>query len=224
MQIIIITGFNNGNRPHLGEEKGIQRPLSKEWIQYRYNIWKKFTLQSMLNQTYKDWIWVIKCHSKSKNITKGLFYQHDRRINESHSEKNQKRTISEFDDVLLIQLASDDMYRKDAIEEFHKAALIQQREFYLCNTGYILDLSNLNLAKYDKNSPPFYARLVNGKEHGMLRIGMKHRRVKKENPYIMPGNMYMVGIHEQNTSSRMAIQTGKVPKKKWSEILKGFGV
>lgn len=225
MQIIITTGFNNGNRPKYGLEKGIKRPLSEEWIAERYKIWKKYSLKSMMAQTYRNWMWVIKLHWKTRHITKGMFSKHDDRIIESYSDKNQYRIISDFNEVLLIRLDSDDMYRKNAVEKYHKIAIKKQKEFYLCKTGYIYDQKNNVLAKYDpKHSSPFHARLVIGKEHGMLRIGMQHRRIAEEDPHIIPGNMFIVGINGSNTSSRMQLATGDVPERDWRRILRKFGI
>jgi len=225
MQIIISTGFNNGNRPDRGQVFGIDRPLSIDFIQYRYGIWKDYTLKSMLNQKDTDWIWAIKLHQKTKKLTKGFFSKWDERIIECYGEEQQKAVLRRYDDVLIIRLDSDDLYRNDAVKLYRKAATKNNNEFFLCMEGFMYDIDNNTMARYDPStSTPFHARRVHGQTHPKMGINMQHRRIKFNKPYIMDKNLYIVTVHNQNTSSRMQLATGDVEQRKCSRILKNFGV
>jgi len=224
LKIIICTGFNNGNRPQYGQEFGIDRPLKKEWIEYRYEIWKKYTYQSILRQTDQNWIWIMKFHPQTKDIVESIFQNLDDRVILNFDEEKQKEILSRYDDVLIVRLDSDDMYRGDAIEQYRFAVENSDHNFFLCMKGYMFE-TNGKLAKYDPiHSTPFHARRVNGKTHKYANIGLQHRRIKDHNPYIMPENLFMVTIHNHNTSSRMQIATGDIKKGRWEYILTKFGV
>ena len=225
MQIIICSGFNNTTRPLRGKEFGIERPISKEWMKFRHNIWENYTWESLMNQSDKDWVYVIKCSPKRNVLAKRLFGNIDERIEITFSEEEERKILRRYNEVLLIRIDSDDMYRFDAISEYRKAANSSVQEFFLCKHGYIHEQKpGGELAKYDpKHSSPFHARRINGQTHEKCGIGMQHRKIGRGFHFSMPSNLFVVGVNGQNTSSRMQIKTGDIEYKRWGEILIKFG-
>ena len=75
-----------------------------------------------------------------------------------------------------------------------------------------------------KGSTPFHARIVNGKKHKEVAIKKQHRRIKFLDPVIMAKGLFMILVHDHNTSSRMELNTGLVNKSRWPKIKKRFGL
>jgi hypothetical protein len=168
---------------------------------------------------------VIKVNPESKDLITKLFKDLDSRFFLTFGEEEEEQILRNYNKTLIVRLDSDDMYEKDAIKLFRKAATENSNEFFLCTEGFIHNTTNGVVKRYDPpGSTPFHARRVDGQKFPFLRIGKQHRRIKFLNPFYMEKNLYMINVHEHNTSTRMDLATGKVRLHKQKDLLKEFGV
>lgn len=155
-----------------------------KWYHHRIELFKEFTLLSLLNQTNKNFIhWIsfrpeekyhqltkeLEDHLKSINYPYiftfgGLCFWDDKYFNDNLLERLKatlpelKDTVGDNDYVLKTIVPSDDMYLKDAVE------LIQQQDYQnnealTFHNGYVMKASTGEVAYWNPppvNTPPFY--------------------------------------------------------------------
>ncbi len=225
----------------------------KDWLQYRLNIFKKYTLQSLLNQEYKDFaVWIRYCEDFKEDVKefnnylrtlqiKFLFTYFKNGIDYETDDLYDYVKDSEL--VIETRIDSDDMYHKSALKEVISQTL-SEKQIYTFQDGYLFQESTQRLFNYKGSSAPFYTcvyptsiftdQKLKKEYYPFLPEAERFEELKK-----LSDNKYVVVVHDKNDSrytsdwvKQRNVQSGsfsKVTKKdeiinKKQEILNEFGI
>jgi len=234
-RIIVFTGFNRAKFSQMQVGDG-HRTNTEEWIQYRFNIWKKYTWQSILNQTYWKWDYCLCCDPATRSIVDHYFGKiKDKRFHIMYEETDHERMIMNMlaqrcTQIVNVRLDSDDMYHPDAIQELTYALDNEAYDWFQWQHGfgyeYCDGIGVLKKYRPGHKSGPFFARRFNKGEwlKGTLRMGCQHQLVKKKNPMILSNGKILVGLHGINTSTSLRAKCfkGQIRGPRKTEVLREF--
>ncbi|HUX57136.1 MAG TPA: hypothetical protein VMV77_09185 [Bacteroidales bacterium] len=238
-KIVIYSGFNRVMFEKTGTENGIHKALTAKWIEKRAIIWKEYTWKSILNQTYKKWVYCLCCHKDARNITDKYFGDiTDKRFFLVYSDIPQEHRImktlsSGYTEMINVRIDSDDMYHQDAISELSEALNDESQDWFLWQNGYCYQYNNPNhrmkIYRPGHGSGPFYAKrykTAKWMKQKTIAIRCQHQNVIKNNPKILSDNKILVGITESNTSTlfRNGCFRRKIIEPEKTTVLKGFGI
>ena len=158
---------------------GIQEFRGDSWYEYRANIFKKYVLKSLANQTEKNFIlWVsFRPEEKTNPITdrierdikdtglkyiltfdvimmwddRGTWHNKDLAERMVKSLKEIQEKVGKADWVYKTDLGSDDMLSEEAIKEIQQQEPSLKKALYYLN-GYVLDMENIRLAEWNRNT------------------------------------------------------------------------
>ena len=225
MTHFIYTGFlGRGNSQH-----------DNEWIEKRIKIFKDFTLKSLLNQTNKNFVhWVSwRKEDKENRLVRvldsylnnrgyphvftygGLCLWDDRKRNEQVEFKQRLEQslplLAPFvkeEYVYQTLLDSDDMYRKDVVEEIQELPY-KEKGAAGYRSGFVMNFLNNTLARWNPQTcPPFYTIMfdketfLNPEKHYYYTHYHSHEYVEHFFDFIsLVGKKFIVGIHDDNTTT-----------------------
>lgn len=92
---------------------------SAAWVKRRLQIFKNFTLRSLLNQSFDDFRIFLFCGQRFRNITKAFDFGTDRVERMYDYGKLAYREI-EADRVSIMRIDSDDLFHRNMMEEIRK--------------------------------------------------------------------------------------------------------
>ena len=235
-QIIVYTPFN---RNIIGRYHKDKQPLEDGWVRYRFGIWQKYTLQSILKQSYKNWKYFVLCNFKTKKTIDSLFSKiQDKRIfivyhKTDEEQKIMNKVSKDCDEMVNVRLDSDDMYHPSALKDLNNAINKFDAEWYQWENGYGYRYDNSpmsgELSVYHAHSGPFFAHKYKTKDWLSLKTisEPQHQTIAKRGAVKLNDKRVLVGIHGNNTSTRLTIScfrkkiTSLEEKKK---ILSGFKI
>lgn len=231
----------NIKMPHLGNN------TNPEWLDYRLDIFRHYTLRSLLKQTDGHFrIWMA-CLEESEDILMPKI--------EVIRKKNPMMDIVDFvfdekvacdrfadniEHLYFLKLDSDDMYRKDTIKRTREL-LGHSDEISLvmfCN-GFIYDIKTVRLHAFSRWSITTYAVFYPPRtfDHNSFRkycICDQTKVRKRFRPLINMDNMVCLIDHDMNLHNdprrhgmEIRKRTGQfdsLPKNKTKEILVNFGI
>jgi len=169
------------------------------------DLFHKFTLRSLLNQTFDKFeIWVM-CGQNNREVT-AAYEWHPRCM--VMYDKGQRR-LEEMDAryLAITRIDSDDLFHKDAINEVSENVVATDKpEVLIFRKNLVWDRNNKYIARHIRKSPPFFTRIypkdlykdwkffegTHFKEHG--RVAKRARELSE--------NKVCVVKHEQNASLR----------------------
>jgi len=226
-KLVFYTAFNTflSNKLTRRPKSGRPHPATTtEWTKKRLDIWRRFTLKSILNQDYKDFIYVLLLNPKLRLITDPLLPKlEDDRIIYSYEDEPLIRGLQEYDELVMALLDSDDMYSHDA------GTLMMNcpGPWMYFKGGYALDMKRWRLYPYNtRGSGPFYAQLLPGNKlthFNRTKHKPCHEDILKFKSVRLSNGKFCVGIHGRNTSSTMRMP--HIGKKNLNlKILKEFGI
>ena len=222
--------------------RGIGQSL--EWWKYRLSLYKHYTLNSIINQTNQNFYLLMTVDDRYplrdelEEILKqsGLRYiMIDRTI--ENDLLNKVKTLPDFKYVYTTRIDSDDLFRKDVVEEIqkydfrHRGALVFQK-------GYCYDAVNKKLQHYRVQSPPnstiMYPRnvfLYENKRREYMNIHGHDQVFGQMNSIVLSENKYMILIHGKNRRSvyvdgKRAEELNRfmISENEHENILKDFGI
>jgi hypothetical protein len=140
---------------------------SDAWEKARLDIWKRYTMPSLLRQTHREFEVLLLCDPAKKGQNKRLAETlTDRRFRIITDWEDMRRQIydgGKFDDTIMIcRLDSDDMYHPKFIEtfiEWEPKATVKNKAFIQAMTGYGLNTQSGAICEWNNPSPPFFAIL-----------------------------------------------------------------
>ena len=102
---------------HKDWRPGQKGRVPQEWVEYRLDLFHKYTLPSILNQTEQDFeLWVF-CGQCYKHITSAYNWHPRCRVIHNMNEFLRSYTNQSEEDYLTIgRIDSDDLYHKDALK------------------------------------------------------------------------------------------------------------
>jgi hypothetical protein len=227
------TGFN---RAKFNEEPGkVHCTLTADWNQKRFEHWKRFTWPSIQNQSVQEWRYFVCCDPATRDIVEPLFQQIDdpRLIVDFMGTPESEVRIEEFRktwrQIVTMRIDSDDMYHPDAALAVKKYLQHhKQVDWVAFKQGYGVVIPNWKLFHYDTRTiGPFFAHRHRGTfgEGGIVNEPA-HKSVKKRNPDILEPGMFMVMVHDTNTTTmaRSICFREKMYGYKKQKVLNTFGV
>lgn len=197
-KIIIKISFNTA-----GFNK--QNELDKKWIKYRLDIFKKYTLKSLINQTNQFFIAVLIVRDETLgfiiNELKGKLPENVIIVGNNYN-ISIMRYIQNYDYLYLVRLDSDDCYEENFIDLLHNYPTKKDTEVLINQYSYDYDTVNNRLTKYWRESPPSYTFIYKAEDY------KKGKRYKLKKGHcgaillrheILKGYNHLVTIHKKNT-------------------------
>lgn len=137
--IIVDIHFNDWNYAR-------KQKYSQEWMHDRMNITMTYTIPSLKKQTNQDFIAIFRCDGQTMDLIEEelsqyepipaniIFMDHKLVQNYIKQQLNQDE-----EKVYVVRLDSDDTYRKDYIETLYQTKHQPNKQFLICQNGYIYD-------------------------------------------------------------------------------------
>ncbi len=189
----------------------LQNSSLPRWIKYRIDIFFKFTLNSLINQTNQDFTVYVKYMDETERIIKRLLRHRPALpgnilfVKEKEAEAHLLKNLHEYDDLYIVRIDSDDLYHKSFIQQLHDYIPNKKTNALINQKGYLYDSIHHRMASIDRPSPPFYTlvykakKYIRGKRHPLLAghgdvINLRHEIIQPRN--------YVVVIHGKNKSSK----------------------
>ena len=204
-KLVFWTALNSYQSPKLLRHKppGTTHPAqTAEWTERRVDLFKRFTLPSILNQRYEDFLYIVLLNPDLKHLTKPLLPSHpDERVIYCYKDRPVLDRLREYDSITLALIDGDDMYSRDA-----GTLLIScLAEWMYFRLGYAYDVFGDELWIYDTiGTGPFFARRIDPKKMTSFDREKRHPThvdVINRCPAELPEGNFCVVLHDRNTSS-----------------------
>jgi len=190
--------------------RNIQHPDS--WWDYRLNIYEQFCLNSIKNQSNKNFVILMSIDWVSEHIQNRIKIILDksnlkyilRNVKETSISESLKDYSKEYDTIYYTRIDSDDLFHKDVIDIIQKSNYTDRRAL-IFQKGYCYDCKENRLRHYFMPSPPFSTIIYpmkifldeqkqqiykNFKSHDTLIYAMAYK--------ILPENKFIVNVHDTN--------------------------
>lgn len=187
---------------------------TKEWIDYRIDVFMKYTYNSFIAQTSQDFLALILYADQTKELVQSALSRHPelpehiRFLPFSATRKHIYDYIEGSEEFYLTTLGSDDMYHRTMIQQLYDAKPKPDTEVIINQLGYCYDAENQRLATWRHESPPFHTLVyrtedyLTGKRYKV--VGGHPGAIKLKHETIADRYNYVVVIHGQNVSTRFS--------------------
>jgi hypothetical protein len=198
----------------------------KEWWDNRLKILKDVVFPSLKQQTFQDFDIVAPfttdidrklSHELIEYLkSEGVFVCWDNRKLKDYVEPEdflRKKYYGKVDNVILLNLDSDDVYHKTAFEELMKVPVVEGQVCIFRN-GYVYDKPTNRLAIYEGKpvAPPFFAFTFSNESlkdkrnwvgyRNKYNLWVEHPSLAKcKIKYEMPDGLFCYYFHEYNVTS-----------------------
>jgi len=208
-KLVFWTAFNSYQSSKLMRDlpAGSIHPVKTEaWTRKRVDLFKKYTLKSILNQTHEDFFYIVLLDPELKHLTEPLLPQGDERVIYCYEDEATLKRLREYDEIVLALIDNDDMYSKRAGETM----MWSMADWMYFKHGYAYEAKKNRLWSYDTiGSGPFFARRID--PNSMTRFDRDkrhpiHKAVINYKPEVLPDNNFCVLLHDVNTSSNVNMQ------------------
>lgn len=211
---------------------------TKDWIDYRVDIFMKYTAKSLINQTNQNFKCIVRHTTNTKSLILDALSKYpqlpDNILFTDDGDSTIKEIISGYKYIYHIRIDSDNMFSPDYIEKLHNIKYYNSLECILSQQGYMYHTKENILAHMHHPSPSFYA-LVYTVENFLLglRYYVKddHWGAAAYNHEIVQTPSYMIIIHELNISNNFHVILEYPYIKTWlatnhekDEVLKFFNL
>lgn len=201
-KIIIISSLNTMN---FRKER-----LEKEWIEYRIDIFMKYTMKSLKQQTNQDFLAFIFYENDSEDILREALAKYEKLPDNIQftclkESKQITENITGYDYLYLVRIDSDDMYHKSYVQKLHDYMPREETQVLINQNGYLYDSINIRLGKYYNESPSPYTLIYKTKdylENFRYKLQGGHPGAIRLPHEIMDGYNFVVTVHSQNTSTQ----------------------
>lgn len=231
----------NVKAPHLGNN------IDSEWLDYRLDIFQRYTLKSLINQSDRRFrVWMFCCEESREFL--------DSRLKSIRAENKDMHNVDFIYDyktacdeiennenpLCFLKIDSDDTYHKNTVEvtrrSFNHAKSISLLMF---RNGYIYDLKTRNLSQFRRWSICTYAAYYPPRHfnyEGLMKYCLCNQTkvYDRFHPSINLDRMVCCLDHDMNMHNdprREGMEAGRrtgqkmpLPKERTSAILKEFGL
>jgi len=193
------------------------RPAHKigpEWVKERIELFEKYTMRSLLNQTFKDFKILLYCGERNRKTISDHIW-HDR-VNICYDLGKAIYSSTSADHISITRLDSDDYFHPEAMDEVRKNVILSnKRECLLFRWHYQWDIQNKCVRNKYQIAGPFFTHIFpNAIYKNWLRFSdqhfVEHARAGGRLPGTKELRQHMLFIinHWQNTSY---LKRGKLP-------------
>lgn len=164
--MIIDIPFNVCEHPFWFEfkmlhESSFHRSQTKEWIDYRIDIFMKYTAKSLIDQTNQSFKCIVRHTKETENlINEALLRYPELPSNIIFTDCGDdiiEKIISDYKYIYHIRIDSDNMFRYDYIDQLYSIDYDENLQCILCQSGYIYETNKNTLVHMTHPSPSFYA-------------------------------------------------------------------
>lgn len=185
--------------------KSFSATQQKDWIDYRIDIFMKYTGNCLINQTNQNFT----CYVRYSESTEDLIFEAlskypklpDNIIFISDPTEYISKAVEENDYLYHVNIDSDNMYDIDFIDQLDKFDYVDGVECLLCHDGYIYDSNTDRLAKITHFSPSLYVYVYTKRTYKMYfkkRLFEPHALCQHKVNLPIPGRTYMIITHVKN--------------------------
>jgi hypothetical protein len=206
-KLVFWTAFNSYQSAKLLRKlpPNSNHPVSTTgWLTNRVDLFKKFNLPSILQQTYDDFLYIVLLDPNFKKQTEALLPKTDGRILYVYEDAEALSIIKQYDEIVYALIDSDDMYSKTAGEIMMNP---DNKEWMYFKYGFSYDYKGKHIWKYDTiGSGPFFAHRfdpINMKQFDREKRHPTHKAVINLNPQELEAGNFCVLLHNTNTSSHI---------------------
>ena len=198
---------------------------TEEWTARRIELFRRFTLPSILNQRYEDWLFVVLLDPALRHLTDPfLVPRHpDDRVIYCYEDGPALERLRQYDQVVMTLIDGDDMYSEDAGQMIMDCP----DEWMYFRLGYALDVPTGRLWAYDTiGTGPFWARRIDPKTISRLDRDKRHpthKAIINHGPTELPADQFCVTLHDINTSSHAQMRYVLQGQPRDIKILERFG-
>ena len=192
-KLVFWTAFNSYQSSKLMRDlpPGSIHPVKTEaWTKRRADLFKKYTLKSILNQTYEDFLFIVLLDPELKHLAKPRLPREDERVIYCYRDKATLKRLQEYDEIVFALIDNDDMYSRRAGEIMMQG----EAEWMYFKHGYALEADNNRLWSYDTiGSGPFFAHRMNPKSLARFDRDKRHpthKAVINRSPEQLPDNNF----------------------------------
>ena len=193
----------------------MKRILDEDYLNERFNIFEKYTLQSIKRQTNQNFIWLILFHKNTPDIFKkriqklkeefgfiDLYFGDEQNFNFSEYCNSQQENIEYF---ITTRIDNDDMLSYDYIARIQGYVNNNLHECILSfEKGMKFDLSSQKKYKYDRKDNHFLS-MIGPKEECILQYN--HAKIFESGKEVIMLDcnkpMWTEIIHESNVINRI---------------------
>lgn len=211
---------------------------TKEWIDYRIDIFNRYTLGSLKNQTNQNFKCVVRYSKESEELVLDALSRYEKLpsniIFTIDGDNVIKDLIKDYEYIYHIRIDSDNMYEKNFIDALYKIPYYDGLKCILCQKGYIYEEANKRLASMIHGSPSFYALIysVDSFLSGVrYNTDPDHWGAIKLEHKIIEEYSYMVIVHGKNVSNEFnailnykPLRAKTVEEEEKEAILKHFNI
>lgn len=213
-------------------KQNIQKRFDKDWIDYRIDIFMKYTLQSLKAQTNQNFTAVFMYLDETENTVLESLSRHEKLpgnvkfIQRSNYRASMRNEVKDYEHLYLVRLDTDDMYHKTFVQQLHDINPKEETLALINQDGYLYNTVDKFLIKWGDKSPNYYTIIYPTKDllTGNLykyKVTGGHSSIIELPHEILSKRNFIRTMHENNTidysgftaSDKMAInQKSEVQK------------
>ncbi|MGG4203119.1 glycosyltransferase family A protein [Paenibacillus jamilae] len=224
-KIVIEINFNNyGMNPNR---------LTREWISERLDIFRTFTLRSLLSQINTDFLSVVKLAGGCSDIVEEELARHEPipdHIRFGTSIESKRRIhayIEGADELLIARIDSDDLYHQSFVQQLHDYKFQPETVALVNQMGYLWDAVEGQMAPVFHRSPSFYVFRYQVEDflndYRVVIPGKGTHGYVTELPHeVIPLRNYVNVIHAANTSVKKVPAKDRLSENEMNAVLAEF--
>ncbi|MGL5675394.1 MAG: hypothetical protein ACRDDX_03180 [Cellulosilyticaceae bacterium] len=233
-KIIIYTLFNIARWTNL---KVNEERLTKEWTDYRIDLFMNYTYKSFRKQTNQDFVVLLHYDPVTKPLLDTSLGRYEK-LNENiifttNPQQEILYQIQGYDELYILSFDSDNMLRLDYIEELHRIANDGTLQAIVNPQGYIYEPLTGKVGTYQYDTSPFSVLVYQVEDY---LAGKRYRFVKNNwdlylelNHKFSSGDTFLIIVHGQNVANKFesfgSVMTKRLTdKNEKKQILNQFGV
>lgn len=226
-KIIIYAPFNNWTF--------FENRLSYQWIKERMDIFDRYTLRSMKNQSNQEFEAHFLIDPKSEQTVKQVLSERESLpsnvffLSNKESEERTANEVRKYPLFYWVRLDSDNMFEKNYIKRLYDYNPKPETKALISREGYMYSEALDMLIFYKHHSPPFFTLIYDSKEYldGKRYEHKSHCEIdQKFNYEILDGYNFLISSHGNNVQIKDQMffndKTRQVPNQE--EVLRYFDV
>lgn len=223
------------NYIHPKLEASFIKAQTKEWIDRRMELFMKYAGNSLIHQTNKDFICLLRYTEQTEELIREALSRYPKLpMNIQFTTKADAiidYLIKQHKNLYRVVIDSDNMYTTDFMDKLHKYKHQPNTQTIMCQEGYLYDEKSKALATVTHPSPSFYAAIYNletYKELYQKRLFEKHFHAVNYPYEVLEGRNYCICIHEQNVDNEFdtiyRVFKGKMVEDEKDKVLKQLNI
>jgi len=204
---------------------------SPEWIKYRADFFHEYTLQSLRNQSFKDFKIFVQCGNRNKELLENYSWAPELSICFDHGKNHYEKINTDY--ISITRIDSDDLMHRDAMAEVRNNLIFSNRREVLVFFNWrAWNLLNGFIKKnHIRSSSPFFTHIFPASIYKNWKLFVsQHFRphgsggAGDRNGKRLSNHMICIIKHGQNTSNlKKGIKVNPLGKIEYVELKKKFG-